>query len=249
MKAGKRKSPKKSKSSKKSKTKSSEDRASKKKSSRSSRVDDNFADSNGATQAGAHVSSNSSVQEPGLISRLIQVFMIPVDYESKIGKHKVTHVTAFYAFLGFLISVVCTEIHLTMPLRPGSIMHSGDFIRRCGCLGIFRGSFPGCSEMSAVMDEDSFLNVYEVGALYPLFGQRKLLYRIVPENSAGMTEDGLYVGGDGTITIGGKEVVIEVANGSGIQGAPKLSPWPFMNNVELTKKRKNILGRVIYKPI
>jgi len=103
--------------------------------------------------------------------------------------------------------------------------------------------------MSAVMDEDSFLNVYEVGALYPLFGQRKLLYRIVPENSAGMTEDGLYVGGDGTITIGGKEVVIEVANGSGIQGAPKLSPWPFMNNVELTKKRKNILGRVIYKPI
>jgi hypothetical protein len=203
--------------------------------------------SRSASYASSKGADASSKAKTSLLHQLINIFYIHVDESLMIGEYKVTHVTWFWAFLGFFFSILCTEIHLTMPLRPGSIMHSGDFIRKCGYMGVFRGKIPfTCgTEMSAVLDEDSFLNVYSVPLLN---NERKLLYRIVPENIAGMTDEGLYVSEDGTITLGGKSVVIEAA-GSNYYETPNLSPWPFMNEVKLVRKRKNLIGQVIYKPV
>lgn len=191
--------------------------------------------------------SGTAIPGQAIVERKVKAFIDHVYMEdSTIGEHKASHIVMFCALLGILISIASTNLHLTMALRRGSSMRRGEFLRKCGVKALFGESLSGCSEMSAVLDYNRVLSVYQLGSL---FGRRQLLYKVQAEHPKGMTDDGLVVQIDGTITIGGVGVIVDVPYYTHELPEVSLSPWPFMQEFEMVSKRKNFWGKRVYKPV
>ena len=137
------------------------------------------------------------------------------------------------ALLVIVAVVPLTMLHarITSPLGPGDRLKAGQFRRKCGITSLTQDSFNGCSELSAEFDDKGVLTVYNLGSM--LSDNKTVLYRLMAEKA---TESGgeLFVGADGSLTIGGKPVVVEVPS----QSSPNLSPWPFAKSLILHKKAK-----------
>jgi hypothetical protein len=139
-----------------------------------------------------------------------------------------------------VIPLTFLQLTITSPLGPGDRLAAGQFRRKCGITSVTKEPFNGCNELSAVFDENGVLTVYKMGSM--LSDNKTVLYRLmsIEKSSIG---DGLHVGYDGSLSIGGKPVVVEVPPKSD----PVLNPWPFAKTVNLQKpKRKgsNTVWRV-----
>jgi len=137
------------------------------------------------------------------------------------------------ALLVIVAVVPLTMLHarITSPLGPGDRLKAGQFRRKCGITSLTQDSFNGCSELSAEFDDKGVLTVYNLGSM--LSDNKTVLYRLMAEKA---TQSGgeLFVGADGSLTIGGKPVLVEVPS----QSNPDLSPWPFAKSLILHKKTK-----------
>jgi hypothetical protein len=139
-----------------------------------------------------------------------------------------------------VIPLTFLQLTITSPLGPGDRLAAGQFRRKCGIKSVTKEPFNGCNELSAEFDENGVLTVYNMGNM--LSDNKTVLYRLMSIDKSSIG-DGLYVGYDGSLSIGGKPVVVEVPSKSD----PVLNPWPFAKTVNLQKpKRKgsNTLWRV-----
>jgi len=153
------------------------------------------------------------------------------DVDNTSGAHTLKVLLAMVLIVAF-VPLMLAQIRFTSPLGPGDQLKAGQFRRKCGVTSLTLTGFNGCNELSAEFDEGGVLTVYNLGSL--LSKEKTVLYRLMAENTKAMSDDGLVIGADGSLTIGGKRVVVEVPSDSN----PILSPWPFAKEVTLQKKKR-----------
>jgi hypothetical protein len=148
----------------------------------------------------------------------------------------------------FGVLVLGFNLSLTMALQPGSTLHAGDSMRKCGVWSLTLEEFSGCSEMRAEFDGLK-MNVYRLGTV---FGDetKSLVYTIAPEIEKGGDDKsksaGLVIADDGTISIAGKTALVAAFEQSEAGEAAAVSPWPIATDVQL-KKMKKRGNKVLYK--
>jgi len=156
---------------------------------------------------------------------------VPEDAHIKSGSSLLKVVVALFLIVA-IVPLALVQIRFTSPLGPGDGLKAGQFRRKCGITSLTKKEFNDCNELSAEFDDKGVLTVYNLGSM--LSDEKTVLYRLMAENTKDMSDDGLVVGADGSLTIGGKRVVVEVLSDSN----PVLSPWPFAKEVTLQRKKR-----------
>mmetsp|Transcript_3419 Transcript_3419/g.4856 ORF Transcript_3419/g.4856 Transcript_3419/m.4856 type:complete len:244 (+) Transcript_3419:86-817(+) len=116
--------------------------------------------------------------------------------------------------------VMKTNLHFTSPLGPGSVLENGRERGACGLLSL--SPFSGCESAIAKMEDGVFSVTKGDEVVFAISGP-----------TCGDAEDcvdGLVIGEDGKITIGGKKRV-KVLTRAQID----IKPWPFSEDVVLPR--------------
>ncbi len=168
--------------------------------------------------------------------KLVEILSGPVDpANQKLSSYRGASILKVILILSLTVSVVplaFLQLTITSPLGPGDRLVPGQFRRKCGITSLTKQSYNGCNEMSAEFDQAGVLTVYNLGSM--LSDQKTILYRLMPSDKRSKSGGSLRVGPDGSLSIGGKPVVVEVPSKSD----PILHPWPFAMEVNLQKPKR-----------
>lgn len=168
--------------------------------------------------------------------KLVEILSGPVDpAHQNLSSYRGASTAKVILILLLTVSVVplvFLQLTITSPLGPGDRLVPGQFRRKCGITSITKESYNGCNELSAEFDEDGVLTVYNLGSM--LSDQKNILYRLMPSDKRSKNGGSLRVGPNGSLSIGGKPVVVEVPS----KLDPILHPWPFAMEVNLQKPKR-----------
>jgi hypothetical protein len=168
--------------------------------------------------------------------KLAEILIGPVDpANQKFSKNCGANIVKAILMLLLTVSVVpltFLQLTITSPLGPGDRLVPGQFRRKCGITSVTKEAYNGCNELSAEFDQNGVLTVYNLGSM--LSDNKKVLYRLMSLDKRNNNGGSLRVGPDGSLSIGGKPVVVEVP----YKSDPILHPWPFAMEVNLQKPKR-----------
>jgi len=124
--------------------------------------------------------------------------------------------------------VMKTNLHFTSPLGPGSVLENGRERGACGLLSL--SPFSGCESAIAKMEDGVFSVTKGDEVVFAISGPVCGDANANGNANAEDCVDGLVIGEDGKITIGGKKRV-KVLTRAQID----IKPWPFSEDVVLPR--------------
>lgn len=142
------------------------------------------------------------------------------------------------------ILLICTAVtsllhsyhrRLTAPIGPGDSFSVGDRRSRCGLLAILPSKLTNCSDFILHHDDAGNICLFLAGSIWNK--QNQALWRLYPIGEINRHRGaGMEIAADGTVTIGGLEVALEVVGNI----PPALYPWPFARPPKVAYKKVSL---------